>query len=134
MQRLRAEVGYTPGSLAVNGVFECYSLEDELRHGVKIPGQTCIAAGRYPVMMTMSVRFERITPELQGVPNFVGVRIHGGRTAADTKGCVLVGDKSGPGELYFSTQARKRLDETILAAREAGEDVWIDIVNPEGWE
>lgn len=83
----------TLGSLIVKGKHFCYTLEDTVRAGAKIHGQTAIPAGRYEVKLTMSNRFKRIMPELIDVPGFKGVRLHGGNTNLDTEGCPLVAFK-----------------------------------------
>jgi hypothetical protein len=80
----------TPGKLLVDGVFECFTLEDVVRPK-KIPGETAIPAGTYKVIVNMSNRFKRLLPLLLNVPGFEGVRIHTGNTDKDTEGCILVG-------------------------------------------
>ena len=80
----------TIGELSVNGKFECFTLEDKVR-AVKIHGKTAIPAGIYEVVITFSDRFKKQLPLFLNVPNFAGIRIHSGNTAADTEGCILVG-------------------------------------------
>jgi len=82
----------TTGKLSVDGVFECYTLEDVVREPfVKVDGRTAIPAGTYNITVNMSERFHRMMPLLTNVPQFEGVRIHPGNTATDTEGCILVG-------------------------------------------
>jgi hypothetical protein len=75
----------------------CWTLEDMVREvdGMpvgrwKIKARTAIPVGAYRVTVTMSSRFGRLLPLLWGVPGFGGIRIHGGNTAQDTEGCILV--------------------------------------------
>ena len=68
----------------------CNTLEDALTT-TKIKGESAIPAGKYEVKITMSNRFKKNLPLLLDVPNYAGVRIHGGNTEKDTEGCVLVG-------------------------------------------
>ena len=83
----------TIGQLTVDGVFECYVLEDVVRKPgeAKTFGKTAIPAGTYRVIVDMSNRFRKLMPLLLNVPGFAGVRIHSGNTAADTEGCLLLG-------------------------------------------
>lgn len=83
----------TIGELWIDGVFECFTLEDRYRlpWEQKVPGATCIPCGVYPVAITPSPRFHRDLPLVMNVHGFSGIRIHPGNVAADTEGCVLVG-------------------------------------------
>ena len=81
----------TFGVLFVDGRFECFTLEDALREGPKVHGETAIPAGTYGVQVTFSPRFRRRLPLLLGVPGFEGIRIHPGNHHEDTEGCILVG-------------------------------------------
>lgn len=71
----------TIGSLYIDKKFECYTLEDVVRTGPKVHGQTAIPEGTYEVQITFSPRFKRDLPLLLNVPNFEGVRIHTGNYA-----------------------------------------------------
>ena len=86
---------YTPmstlGKLIWDHNVVCYTLEDTVREdGVKIYGKTAIPSGHYEIIVDQSQRFQRKMPHILNVVNFDGIRIHGGNTAADTDGCILV--------------------------------------------
>lgn len=94
---------YTIGSLYVDGVKFCDTLEDKVRpDGVKVYGETAIPSGSYKCVITYSQRFKRKLPLLLNVPMFEGIRIHAGNTAVDTHGCILVGVNSEKGKITQS--------------------------------
>lgn len=140
---------YTIGSLSVDGVKFCDTLEDTdrgLHTGMtlkeikanKVPGKTAIPKGDYTVNMnTVSPRmknkawarlYEGIVPRLQGVKGFTGVLIHPGNTAADTDGCILVGRNTVVGGLTDSVKTYLKLMNLLIAARDRGETITIEIV------
>lgn len=101
----------------VDGVFECYGLEDVVRPaGEKVWGKTAIPAGTYQVIISWSPRFKRPLPLLLNVPGFAGVRIHSGNTAADTEGCLLPGTGAGADVVTNSRVAFEKLFKKIEAA------------------
>jgi len=84
----------TIGKLYLNGKAFCYTLEDVVRaDGIKIQDETAIPEGVYKVILSMSNRFKRIMPLLLNVPNFNGVRMHGGNKSENTSGCPLLAFK-----------------------------------------
>lgn len=81
----------TISTLSIDGLFECYVLEDVCRTGGKVHGKTAIPDGRYEIVVTFSNRFQKPLPLLLRVPGFEGIRIHPGNRAEDTEGCLLPG-------------------------------------------
>ena len=120
--------GATLGELLLDGVHEAWTVEDEVRD-VKIPGETAIPAGKYRVVLTMSKRFGKVLPELLNVPNYEGVRIHSGNTAADTHGCILIGEEKSPTGVLRSREAMVELMAALTGVIENGEQVWIEVKN-----
>lgn len=126
IQRILGTAGYTAGTMRVNDKFECYTLEDQVRE-TKIYGETAIPAGTYKVIISFSNHFKRDLPLLVGVPNYEGVRIHPGNTAADTEGCLLVGVTRGVGSVGSSRIAFDALFAKIQAAWLAKEEISLTI-------
>lgn len=80
-------------------------------------------------------------PYLQNVLNFVGVMIHTGNTAKNTRGFTLVGrdqnDNEEDNDNYRLNGSRiqfNRLYAQIAEAIDNGEEVWISIRSPREWE
>jgi hypothetical protein len=118
----------TPGTLLIDGIFECYTLEDVVRP-VKIQNQTAIPAGEYEVIINSSARFKRLMPLLLNVPGYDGVRIHPGNTDADTDGCILVGDVPSHDFLGSSRPAFGRLFPKLKVAFDAKQSISLTITN-----
>lgn len=132
----------TLGILSVDGVFNCFVLEDADRglgakmplstiKGLKVFGKTAVPKGRYRIEITYSQRFKKMLPILIGVPGFSGIRLHAGNWVKDTDGCLLAGRswKKQSGD-YMVTDSRKAagdLQNDIAAAILLGEEVWITI-------
>lgn len=112
VKRIALRPTYTIGKLYINGKYYCDTLEDTVRDlnqngkfdngEQKIYGQTAIPYGKYRVLWTYSPRFKKYMPEIKDVPEFSGVRIHSGNTAADTLGCILVGQNKQVGKVINS--------------------------------
>lgn len=129
VKRVLGSRHYTLGSLLIDGVWQCYTLEDETRDGAKVPGETSIPPGVYQVVVDQSVRFGRLMPHILDVPGFTGVRIHKGNTAADTEGCILLGARnSAAGVISDSKAAYDPFFAKLCAALNAGERVTLEVV------
>ena len=140
----------TLGRLHVDGVFACYTCEDQRQPGPKVPTETRIPAGTYDLKLRRfggthaSYRktygaMHRGMLWLQDVPGFTDVLIHVGNTDDDSEGCLLIGlDRvqypAGGGYVLHSASAYRRFYPPIAAAIEAGAAVRIEIVDREGAE
>ena len=107
----------TIGELFVDGVFECYVLEDRFRlpWEAKVPRETCIPCGTFPVIINESPRFGVEMPLLLSVPGFTGVRIHPGNGPADTEGCLLPGLEVDADRVLQSREAYQALFQKLGA-------------------
>lgn len=125
LQRKWATDKSTIGELSLDGKVMCFILEDVVRPE-KIKGKTAIPAGNYKIIITPSSRFKRDLPLLLNVPNYEGIRIHPGNTAADTEGCLLPGIERSMDKVSASRIAFDHLFSTIRMLLRQGE-VWIEI-------
>jgi len=133
----------TIGLMFIDGVFECYSLEDEFRN-VKVAGETRIPEGEYDVDFRevdspMTEQYRKDYPDffdyhlqIMNVPKFSFIYLHHGNDDEDTEGCVLLGDsatnnKIGPGKIGYSRQAFSRFYKKVWKALKSGDKVTINI-------
>ena len=120
----------TSGMLIIDGVTECFTLEDVARpDGVKLDGITCIQPGEYIVTIDFSDRFQKDMPRLINVPFFSGIRIHAGNVAADTHGCILVGTDRGHDAVWSSRIAFEKVFAKIKAAFDRQEPICLTVTN-----
>lgn len=119
----------TIGKLYVNGVFACYTLEDEFRVP-KIHGETRIPPGVYPIGLHDSPKFSKRYGHkmlhLQNVPGFEFILIHPGNSEKDTQGCLLVGKVVNGTLLGQSRDAYNELYARVSPAATKG-DCWIAV-------
>jgi hypothetical protein len=91
----------TLSQLYINGIFQCYLLEDKIRE-VKIASQTAIPTGVFELKLNTwgakNVDYKKAFGklhqgmiEISGLPNFSSVYIHTGNTIRETAGCPLCG-------------------------------------------
>lgn len=128
----------TSGKLFIDGLFECFILEDEDRglkssmplseiQQRKLKGNTAIPEGRYQVTINYSPHFDRELPLLLNVPGYEGIRIHSGNTTADTDGCLLTGVARSADYVVSSRMAFDKVYSKISRAISNNEKVFITI-------
>lgn len=136
----------TCGILFIDGIFECYTLEDEVRD-LKEYSETAIPLGEYEIKFRTvggfhtkytaryGAGFHKGMLELQNVPNFQYILIHTGNTDEHTAGCLLVGetqqdlDKGKDGFVGGSGDAYKKMYPKVRDALIRGEKVTIKYSN-----
>lgn len=130
---------FTIGYMTFDGKEECFTLEDEGRN-IKVPGETRIFAGRYPVKLRyvdspMTLKYRKNFPwfdfhlQIMDVPNFEYVYIHIGNTDEHTDACVLVGETADKnGFIGRSKVAYEKLYKKIRPLLDDPEvEVYIDV-------
>lgn len=148
LKRLYLKNDYTIGKLFVGGEYFCDTLEDKVRdynrdgdlddrNEHKVYGETAIPYGRYEVTLKVqSPKYRQRSsytwcsgylPRLLDVPNFDGILIHGGNSAEDSCGCLLVGENKIKGRLVNSMATLNSLYAILKSADAKGEKIWITI-------
>ena len=132
----------TNGMLFINGIFECYTLEDQYQ-AVKVMHETCIPEGTYDIKFRKTGGFHAKYSEryknahygmlhIQDVPNFTYILIHTGNTDEHTSGCLIVGETqqdlevSKDGFVGSSTVAYKKMYAKVASQLLQGKDVTIE--------
>ena len=132
----------TNGLLFINGIFECYTLEDQYQ-AVKVMHETCIPEGTYDIKFRKTGGFHAKYTEryknahygmlhIQDVPNFTYILIHTGNTDEHTSGCLIVGETqqdlevSKDGFVGSSTVAYKKMYAKVAGQLLQGKDVTIE--------
>ncbi len=120
---------HTLGSLYQGDWFLGLTCEDRDRNlelgGIKIPKQTAIPRGYYRLTVSMSKRFGKLMPELLDVPQFSGIRIHGGNTHEDTEGCPLLGAEKTMTGVRDCKEVNARLIKLIQGIEAQGNEAWV---------
>ena len=132
----------TNGLLFIDGIFECYTLEDQYQ-AVKVMHETCIPEGTYDIKFRKTGGFHAKYSEryknahygmlhIQDVPNFTYILIHTGNTDEHTSGCLIVGETqqdleiSKDGFVGSSTVAYKKMYSKVAGQLLQGKDVSIE--------
>ena len=138
LNRIAKKDSYTIGKLYIDGKYVCDTCEDKDRgltdsmtveeiKAKKVYGQTAIPTGTYTVSYTMSNRFKKMMPLINDVKGFEGIRMHSGTTAADSLGCVLLGENKAVGKVLNSRATCAKVYPLIEAASKKGERITITI-------
>ena len=132
----------TNGLLFIDGIFECYTLEDQYQ-AVKVMHETCIPEGTYDIKFRKTGGFHAKYSEryknahhgmlhIQDVPNFTYILIHTGNTDEHTSGCLIVGETqqdlevSKDGFIGSSAVAYKKMYAKVAGQLLQGKDVTIE--------
>ena len=132
----------TNGILLIDGLFECFTLEDQYQ-AVKVMHETCIPEGTYDIEFRKTGGFHAKYSEryknahygmlhIQDVPNFTYILIHTGNTDEHTSGCLIVGetqqdlDSSKDGFIGSSTVAYKKMYAKVANQLLQGKKVSIE--------
>ena len=132
----------TLSHLYINGIFQCFLLEDKIR-AVKIMKQTAIPEGIFKLRLNTwggmnKTYFPKYGPihkgmiEIAELPTFSAVYIHVGNTIEHTAGCPLVGlsyiKKDGDYQVLQSTDAYKQVYKKLYEVA-TSKDNQIEIQN-----
>lgn len=147
LQVVRTQFGKdaTNGMLFIDGIFECYTLEDQYQ-AVKVMHETCIPEGTYDINFRKTGGFHAKYTEryknahygmlhIQDVPNFTYILIHTGNSDEHTSGCLIVGetqqdlDISKDGFIGSSTVAYKKMYAKVAGQLLQGKKVSIEYLN-----
>ena len=141
---------YCIGHLYINGKYFCDTIEDcdrgldskmPLKEILKrkIKAVTAIPTGVYGILMNFvspkylkKPFFKNLCggkmPRLTNVPGYEGVLIHTGNTAADSEGCILVGQNKVKGKVINSTETFVSLYAILKKAHDNHEGIYLKIV------
>jgi len=155
LEVIRTQLGSdaTNGELWIDGVRECFTLEDEVRDGPKVYGETAVPAGEYEITLRTVGGFHTRTKKhydnkkgfgpgwhqgmlwVRNIPGFEFILIHPGNDQFDTLGCLLVGktqqdlDKNKDGFIGQSRTAYEALYPKVKDALLDGQKVTIKYTN-----
>lgn len=140
LKRIARRETYTIGRIYVDGKYVCDTVEDRDRGlsqslpvsvsiAKKRKGMTAIPTGRYRVTLDVqSPKYSKFKsyawcngylPRLINVPAFDGILIHAGNSAADSAGCLLVGENKVVGKVLNSMDTLKRLYAILKTAKDS---------------
>lgn len=119
--RTKTKGSATIGQLYIDGHLTCDTIENT---------NHIIPTGFYPVRVTHSPHFDELLPIIDNVPGRSGIRIHPGNTAADSQGCILVGNyEAAHNRLLSSRRTFNPLREQLRTTLHAHEPIYLEITN-----
>ncbi len=143
----------TLGILYIDGVFECFTVEDQEQKGDKVKGETRVPNGTYDVKLRAEGGYHNKYTSKYGnmhkgmlcihnapnwkietdTHNFQYILIHTGNTDDHTMGCLLVNDAVSGSAFTGSSSvsAYKDFYPKVTAAIDKGETVSIEYVDIE---
>jgi hypothetical protein len=145
LQVVRTQFGIdaTNGLLFIDGIFECFTLEDQYQE-VKVKSETCIPEGTYDVVLrpeggfnkrylaSYGPAFHKGMLWIKNVPGFEWILVHKGNNDEATGGCLLIGetqtdlDRGKDGFIGNSGDAYKKMYPKVRNALLAGANVTIE--------
>ena len=99
---------------AVTGFLDLPIGKDVLRIATLENADYLIPAGKYPLKMTYSPKFNKLMPEICEVPGRTGIRIHTGTMPEHSTGCILVSSFARGYVDYFIQKFDKEEDENEI--------------------
>lgn len=139
VKRYNRQSDFTQSLIFLDGKFECYGLEDEIRPQ-KLYAETAIPKGIYKIELRKEGRFHQNYSKkfshfhegmlhVTNVPGFEYILIHIGNTDDDTAGCLLVGRSALKDSIAESTIAYQAMYQKVISAFEHGEEVTIEYLD-----
>lgn len=119
---------FTKGIMFVDDVFFGYTLEPEM----KTPSEysytnKCISSGKYVARYEYSPKFKKYLIELKNVSEHSEIKIHNGNHREHTRGCILVGKRSGKGCILESVPALNVLNNMAYWATKKHEGINVNV-------
>ena len=114
----------TFSDVSINGQWFCYGLEPP-NHGP----HPDIPAGRYPLEILWSNRFQRVVPHVIDVPGRSNIEIHPGNVSTETEGCILLGQVKTDYEVLASRAACDAFQKKLADGLAFGDPVYLTVLD-----
>lgn len=119
---------YTKGIMLVDNKFFGYTLEPQRKGSNEISClNRCIDTGKYVAVYEYSAKFKQYLIELKTVTDRAEIKIHSGNFRKDTRGCILVGIRSGVGCVLDSKIAVEMLNTMAKNAKSSNVKIEIEV-------